>query len=299
MTARPKRVDGIIDGLLDLATPTADLDTLKDNPRRGDVSAVARSLERFGQRKPVVVTTDGTVIAGNHTFLAARMLGWTHVAAVAVTDDDVTAKAYSLADNRTAELGGYDSVDLAAMVADVGSVDAGLVADTGWTAEALDEIIAEAAASVRDEVAGYNDDPTTDDYYTPAWVFEKLGLEFDLDVASPLVAPEWIPAKRRYTIEDDGLVSPWEGLVWMNPPYSGPGPWVEKFMDHGNGVALLPFGNSKWWRSVWVSDLPISVPPDTAIKFVGGGIPLPVFFVAAGDQAQAALPNVGVVRHRA
>jgi hypothetical protein len=31
---------------------------------------------------------------------------------------------------------------------------------------------------------------TSNDYYTPAWIFEKMGLEFDLDVASP---PDGIP----------------------------------------------------------------------------------------------------------
>jgi hypothetical protein len=45
------------------------------------------------------------------------------------------------------------------------------------------------------------------DWYTPEWIFKALGLEFDLDPCSPSGGVPWIPAKRFYTIEDDGLSS--------------------------------------------------------------------------------------------
>ena len=103
-----------------LAIPVADLHLMPGNPRRGDVDAVARSLSAFGQRKPIVVRRgDNVVIAGNHTLRAARQLGWPEIAAVWVDDDDATAKAFSLADNRTAELGGYDDAELAALIGEV------------------------------------------------------------------------------------------------------------------------------------------------------------------------------------
>lgn len=54
---------------------------------------------------------------------------------------------------------------------------------------------------------------TSDDYYTPAWVFERMGVEFDLDVCAPPGGIPWIPAKRYFTQEDDGLSQPWDGLV--------------------------------------------------------------------------------------
>src|SRR5690606_35780948 len=53
--------------------------------------------------------------------------------------------------------------------------------------------------------------PASDDYYTPAWLFDALGLTFDLDVASPPGGVEWVPAARFYTVEDDGLSQPWTG----------------------------------------------------------------------------------------
>jgi hypothetical protein len=49
------------------------------------------------------------------------------------------------------------------------------------------------------------------EYYTPAWIFEGMGLRFDLDVCSPKDHVTAVPADRKYTIDDDGLVSDWAG----------------------------------------------------------------------------------------
>ena len=94
---------------------------------------------------------------------------------------------------------------------------------------------------------------TSDDYYTPAWLFEDMGLRFDLDVAAPPGGVPWVPADRFFTKADDGLSQEWVGRVWMNPPFSGTTPWVEKFMAHQNGVALLPIYNNSWMISLWKS----------------------------------------------
>jgi hypothetical protein len=88
---------------------------------------------------------------------------------------------------------------------------------------------------------------TNDEWYTPRWIFDAAGLMFDLDVCAP-VAPEFrtCPARRYLTVLEDGLDAPWGGLVWMNPPYSKPAPWVERFIRHGEGLALVPAANSPW-----------------------------------------------------
>ena len=46
---------------------------------------------------------------------------------------------------------------------------------------------------------------TSDDYYTPPWVFEQMNIEFDIDVASPPGGIDWIPAKHYFTMQEDGL----------------------------------------------------------------------------------------------
>lgn len=78
---------------------------------------------------------------------------------------------------------------------------------------------------------------TTDDCYTPRWVFDAMGLRFDLDVAAPPGGPWHVPCERFYTAEDDGLTSPWDGLVWCNPPYSDYTAWAARFASHLGGGA--------------------------------------------------------------
>jgi DNA modification methylase len=129
--------------LVPLAFAVDKLRLLPGNPRRGNVDAVKRSLQAFGQRKPIVVRrSDLVVIAGNHTLQAAQALGWAEVAVVWVDDDDTTSKAFALADNRTAELGDYDNEALAELIGEVGSVDPELLAATGWSADAVAELLA-------------------------------------------------------------------------------------------------------------------------------------------------------------
>lgn len=79
------------------------------NPRRGDVAAIAESLQRNGQFAPIVVQTSTRyALAGNHTLLAARQLGWPEIDVVFVDVDDQAAYRIMLAANRTAERGTYD-----------------------------------------------------------------------------------------------------------------------------------------------------------------------------------------------
>lgn len=133
----------IIDSLKSLAVPIDKLQGLPNNPRLGDVNAVMASLARFGQRKPIVARyDDGTIIAGNHTWQAAKQLGWTEIAVAYVGDDDVTAQAYALADNRTAELGSYDEQALKDLIEQVHAVVPEFVRDAGWSDEAVKELVA-------------------------------------------------------------------------------------------------------------------------------------------------------------
>jgi hypothetical protein len=80
----------------------------------------------------------------------------------------------------------------------------------------------------------------TKEWYTPPEIFEALRWpKFDLDPCSPgaTVVP-WIPAAEHYT--DNGLLRPWKGRVWLNPPYGQQTPtWLEKLCLHGNGIALV------------------------------------------------------------
>jgi hypothetical protein len=163
----------IVPSLLPLATPLEQLRTMKGNARKGDVEAVSRSLARFGQRKPVVANSNtGEVIAGNHTLMAAQRLGWDTIAVVWVEDDPVTAKAFALADNRTAELGGYDNELLAAMIEEVLEADAGLLGDASYTEADLAALLADTAPPVPGE-------PAPDSKPAPIKLLDRfMGLPF-------------------------------------------------------------------------------------------------------------------------
>lgn len=97
---------------------TLDLTLDPNNARRHsarNIEVIANSLKDFGQRKPIVVTTSGMVIAGNGTLEAARSLSWDYIDVVYVptTWTPNQIKAYALVDNRAAELAEWDTSVLA------------------------------------------------------------------------------------------------------------------------------------------------------------------------------------------
>jgi DNA modification methylase len=90
-----------------------------------NLDAIATSLTKFGQRKPIVITGDGVVLAGNGTLEAAKSLKWDYIdVTVTPPDWDIdTARAYALADNRTAELAEWDESVLAQQLLELHDAD--------------------------------------------------------------------------------------------------------------------------------------------------------------------------------
>jgi len=92
-----------------------------------------------------------------------------------------------------------------------------------------------------------------DEWYTPPEIIRSLG-EFDLDPAS---SPEAFglnqSAKKIYTVRDNGLIQPWQGRVWLNPPYSNPllQQFLTKMAEHNKGIALV-FAKieAKWFHDI-------------------------------------------------
>ena len=141
-----------------------------------------------------------------------------------------------------------------------------------------------------------------DDYYTPAYIFQALGLTFDLDVCAPKDAIPWLPAKSHYYLEIDGLAQQWSGLVWCNPPYSKPKPWIDKWLEHGNGLMLAPFSKSQGFDALWQqSDGILALPPTLKFVHISGSnkpIFMPAALFAIGEVSYQALlrSNLGRVR---
>lgn len=87
----------------------------------------------------------------------------------------------------------------------------------------------------------------SDEWYTPPWIFDALDCRFDMDVAA---SPGGCHVPALYYERHDGLGVEWRGFVWMNPPFGGRNaiiPWLEKFVAHGNGIALTPDRTSAPW----------------------------------------------------
>jgi len=93
---------------------------------------------------------------------------------------------------------------------------------------------------------------TKDEWLAPPWLLEKLG-PFDLDPCAPIDRP-WPMAEKHYTYLDNGLMMPWEGRVWCNPPYGKHAEhWLAKCANHGNCLALvMARTETKWFhRTIW------------------------------------------------
>lgn len=105
------------------------------------------------------------------------------------------------------------------------------------------------------------------EWYTPRWIFDALNTNFNLDPCSPgsEVVP-WIPADNHLTFADNGLIAPWEGNVWLNPPYGAQTPdWLEHLSATGQGIALVFARTDTQWFQVYV-------PKSDAVCFINGRI---------------------------
>ena len=137
----------------------------------------------------------------------------------------------------------------------------------------------------------------TDEWLTPPFVLAALGGagSFDLDPCTPDVQP-WPTARHRYTRADNGLMKPWFGRVWLNPPYYANviGRWLARLAEHGRGSTIIfartettAFFDCVWERASGVlflrGRLHFHVATDTWFKRKNR----PPLFVSAGGRAPA------------
>jgi ParB-like chromosome segregation protein Spo0J len=132
--------------LADCLRPIAELTPDPRNARRHDernLAAIRSSVTAFGQLRPLVVQkSTGHVVAGNGTLAVLRSLGWTHAAVTIADLTDAQARAFAIADNRTAELAEWDVGELQAALSDP-ELD-GLLDATGWSADEIEQLLRQA-----------------------------------------------------------------------------------------------------------------------------------------------------------
>ena len=209
-----------------LGTTDLPLDSLVQfpgNARRGDLGAVRASVKRHGQYRSIVVRQldDGHVIvAGNHTARAMAGEGHETVRVDLIECDDDEARRINLADNRTAELGGYDDEALAALL---GSLD-GDFAGTGWAQEDLDALLGQEEPEQR-----------TDPDDAPEPPAEPVTQPGDLWLLGPhrLLCGD----ADDQTAHDRLLAGQRPGMIYTDPPYGMHLQTDYTKVGHGQGKA--------------------------------------------------------------
>lgn len=93
--------------------PIHELTPHDKNPRthsKRQIKQIAKSIKRFGFVNPVLLDKDGNILAGHGRIEAAKSLGLASVPALDIgAMSDAERRAYIVADNRLAELAGWDS----------------------------------------------------------------------------------------------------------------------------------------------------------------------------------------------
>ncbi|QMV84077.1 ParB N-terminal domain-containing protein [Corynebacterium hindlerae] len=124
-------------------TPVASLKFFPGNARRGDIDTICESLEQFGQYKPIVVNKGtkateyaDTILAGNHTCMAAQRLGWDDIDVHWVDLDAATCRKVVLVDNKANDNSSYDVEALTELLKSVDDLDG-----TGFTDEEYNAIL--------------------------------------------------------------------------------------------------------------------------------------------------------------
>lgn len=139
------------------------------NARQGDIGLISESLGKNGQFRPIVVNKrDNSILVGNHTWKAAKMLGWKEIAVTFVDVDDEAAARIVLVDNRTADLGSYDHVELAEILQTLPAFEG-----TGYTGDDLDDLMQEVAGwGIKDKPTKVSDKPRNVTSTIGKWEFK-------------------------------------------------------------------------------------------------------------------------------
>ena len=140
-----------------------------------------------------------------------------------------------------------------------------------------------------------------DEWLTPPEILAPLG-HFDLDPCSPINRP-WSTAANHLTILDDGLSKPWNGRVWLNPPFGREAvKWLRKLADHNDGIALIPARTetAMFYETVWgKADSILFLKGRPHFHFVTGkraafNSGAPICLIAYGENNTQSLINSGL-----
>lgn len=206
-----------VDDLTIETMPVSALEPYARNPRthtKQQVRQIAQSVETFGWTNPILIDGSGGVIAGHGRLEAAKLLGIERVPTIRLADmTEAQIRAYVIADNRLAELAGWDDELLAIELQALTEIDLDFdIEITGFATAEIDTLI-----------AGLNGDEADDEA-------DRLP-EID-ETTPPITQPGdlWLLGRHRLLCADatkaESFTRLMDGeaarMVFTDPPYNVP-----------------------------------------------------------------------------
>ncbi|MFC0104631.1 site-specific DNA-methyltransferase [Sphingopyxis terrae] len=193
----------------------ADLRPHERNPRthsKKQVEQIAASIKRFGFTNPVLVDRDGQVIAGHGRIEAAKLLGMATVPVLRLEHmTEAEKRAYVIADNRLAELAGWDNDLLALELAAVSELDSDFdLALTGFDVAEIEALLNGLESGEQQE-----EEPVQIDEQAP--VVSRVGDMWQLGDHALICGDATDPEVYRRLL-DQGKAQ----MVFTDPPYNVP-----------------------------------------------------------------------------
>lgn len=199
-----------------------------ENPRQGNVDAIAESLEVNGQYRPIVANHDTVILAGNHTWMAAQKLGWKTIWVSFINVSWEKGRQILLADNRHNDLAGYDEEALLKILQEVE------LEGTGFDDEYLQKLLDKFSDDEDDEDSGDSvvEEAPAITEYGDIWELGNhriiCGDCRDWDYVSALVGSDLV------------------NVIFTSPPYAD-----KRDYDEDSGfVPIKPSEYVDWWEAV-------------------------------------------------
>lgn len=147
MSEPPPKIRDLEVTLTPIGSLKSNLSSARTHSKK-QIGQIAKSIETFGWTNPILTDEDNRVMAGQARLEAAKQLGLLAVPAIRLTDmSEAQKRAYTIADNKLAELAGCDRTALALEVKAIIEIDADFdLTDIGFETGEIDVLFAEPMA---------------------------------------------------------------------------------------------------------------------------------------------------------
>jgi hypothetical protein len=192
-----------------IETKTINIDEVSAHPRnvrQGDIGAISESLKAHGQYRPITYQkSTGHILAGNHTWKAAKALGWKEIIASSIDCDGEQALRILLADNRSSDLATYDDQELMELLKEIASTGDELFG-TLYEGDDLDDLVYKLEGSAGFVTEGIGIQQTIEEY----------GNKDSRNLSLPYSMEQIETIKQRLTeLQTAMKIDNWSLIIWQ------------------------------------------------------------------------------------